>query len=1337
MAQERMAEETSGPGTEGPPQAGGSPDIQRSIAGPDAPSWGGADANPPAWGGQNPLETLRGQLTTPETELNPEGKKPEEVVSIMQRIDTEEAATRETHKEVFQQACDVLKTYAHKSKLLDLDTKTINLERELDRADQAVIDQVDTQNPRQGMVLQGLLDSLDSTEEELTRVVNTLGDDQYEGLFSKEGWEQFKKTREKLQQEKTNFEQQITGMTPQNFLAERNQKKNAIRQAKEKAVEDDRVDREKAIKEQRAEPEKWELELEQLLLQDAEPTITQPGKTTFAEQLEFFREQQKLKDTGDPNFQQQDLDQAREGLSWYLHQARRVGVFDDLEERLDHKYQEWASSLLPHREMSQLDMLTDSPGRLTQKTFAEIEDEIIEYFSALLDNNKSQYVEHSARWDLLQRRGLTSAARQALQGIRGEFIKRAQAQIEDSLLNFDLPDRISGEWNVHRIERVITERRERQALEAGIEPWFREESYYRIKLLGNTRQEIELGADQAAENITQSATTFDISAIQQRMEMLLKALREKSTDLQRSERISKKDADDLIVQMEDSVTNKIDFFILNWAGENLQMDLFNSFLEQRMRIRGVEKLRQMPSMNDGLVGIALSLLLSDQYRLYYRPQGFKGQLFDDDTTHKYLRDLLEEQLISKLMEYELKGGIDEKTGREDEERTRARANLTTVTTADQFLSNFERREAPDIRLKRISEDYKQDSKEVEGKKENNQATFEDLARLRVARKVLASEQSRFQEVKRRATSAFGIAAQVMNIFGEAAELGSPSIKMDNGDYIRVDDAVLFYKYVILQAAKEYGEQYGAEDNLAFIRWRSRMWIDRWKNAGLNRANTDNKFHITLTNGRTIPIELQRGFEETGLSKEEWSAFQDAVKKIRESGYNATIKIKVRQQDGTYQEEEKRFEEIIKMDSLRPVNNNFLADYKSSESQINNEVVLEQVAKGKLPAIRNVLRRLGLTGRQGIEGNTTQQRIDNLTQMIEDSRSLYAELERLAYFEATHGLPTEEILDPRMLPFSADRIDYGFQNQSWGVKRLHYLKAFWYTNLRRTVPRGVDLIHAMPFSMGSLSQEMTFENILELALNVNTKTNGMESVDNPALTMFADRHKDLVYLRTSSEGGVDLEKGRIWGFLEKLLVDANALWAVIEGVMPGVTPEQAVLMLTRGLKELTENNKEKIVNALWNEGRGHLGRFAPIVQGTEKLYGEDRQALSSGAGFDENEKFALRFLEWLLSEKRATEEHAEREEAGMEAYSEVADIIRFITSPGSYRAVYKTADGRSVHKVVDKEVYRVEGDHQEFTKDKLVLDLEKSFSIWDEVWRKLTPSHNIRLPVRAPEPTYAG
>jgi len=1273
-----------------------------------------------------------------EMELNPAGKGPEEIVDIMQRISVMDFQRREEHNVFYQPAADSLQEFAQKDKLLGTDAEVVKKEREKTAHDRTAITAAETAEAGKGASLQTLLDKLDSENWQLTAAQNTLAEEGFKGLLPVKDWKELEEKEERLKNDVVSLRGEITAMTTPAFLEQR--------EVIQKQIEDVKLIRENAIKaeeekearEQQAEPEKWEKDIERDLLQSESirpPLPVPPADRSFSSQLGLLEQ--------DPNSVN-----AKEELSWYLHEAREMGIVEDLEEKLDHKYREWATSILPRYEYSQRD---DSMIRVSGRSITDVEDEIIEYFDTLLlerfDNNSiktnPQYVEQPARWNILQRRGVSSADIQRFQGVRAEFVRRAQAQIEDSLTNLDfgqrptplppidLPERISGEWNTQRAERLIRLGKDKQDLEAGIEPLFREEHYYTIVLLGHTREEIEAGANQAADNIIDSATTFDINTIQQRMEQLLKALRKKSADLQRNEKISKDGAEKLIVRMEDAVTNKIDFFILDWAGQNLQAELFTSWMEQRMRIRGVEKVRETPYMNDGLAGIAMLFLSSEEFRLFHRPQGFKGQSFDDDTVQKYIRAQLEKKMESILMNFELKGTTAK-------EKDVYREKLRRASTKDQFLANFNvkntvidgidfktaskdqqdnlvrnlehyspneveelfRTLTAEVRLEIRRYHYELVSGEVKSKGDN--ATFQDLDRLRIIRMNLAVEQNNYQEAKRKAVSAFTIAKQAMGIFGESADLGEHAIVMENGDFIRKGELVLFYKYAILQAGKSYGETYGAEDNPALMRWRSRMWIDRWKKSGLDRKKTDRNFSVTLQSGEEMTFKLKEGFEETGLTEEEWKGFEDAVKEVRAHGYNAKLKIRVRQEDGTYAEEEKSFEEIIKMEELKPVMNNYLADYQSSESQINNVVTLGQAAKGKLVPIEKILRRLGLKPREGVKGDTTQQRIDTLSQMVEDSRYLHAELDRLADFEATHGLPGlplkqyEEkdagIADPRMLSFSPDRIDYALRNRSWLVGRLHDLKGFWYTNLRRTVPRAVDLIHALPFSLNSLAQEMAFDDTFDLMLNINTSTNGMESVDSPALVQYAMRNADMAFLRTVCEGGIDTKEGKKWGWLEKPFVDANTLWQLFQAI--GVADMRGLLeIMRRGGTEITQDVKEAIVNHFQEKT---LGRFTPILVGTEKLLGEDRQAISSGSGYDENEKFALRKLEWILSEKKASEEYGAREEAGQATFSEIQELIQLIVTPNSY---------------------------------------SEGSSFWDEVMRKLEPSHNIRLPSRAPNPTY--
>lgn len=1310
----------------------------------------------PSWGGKNPLESFKGMLVTPEIELNLEGRGPAEIVDILLTISSMDAETRETHRPGFQEAADILKKYANDSKLLGFDSKVSNQQMALEKYDQATIDKVEQDKPGQGDRLQELLDELDRTELFLGNFNRDLADENIKGLSSEEEWSEFQSRQQSYVVSRVNLRQEINNIAnDRNFLEDRDKQKAVINQAIED-LEIERIrDRDRQTIIRSAEPDNSEIILDNNLLRDQPPGDV-ARQLSSKEQLELFRKPS----SGDAE---------KEGLSWYFHRARELKIVQDLDGRLDLKYAEWAGNLIPHQEMNPQD---GSLRRVPGKSFDEVEDEIIEYFNTLLDPDRPQYVEQSARWNIFQRKGLTSVESERFQGIRAEFVRRAQAQVEDSLSNLELDlkrqnlmesliqaritqaqynqaladlgpdvriDRISGEWNVHRLDRELRARRDREALEIAAEPLYKRESYYKVTLLGRDRQTIELGAEQAAENIMKSINNFDVQAIEIRTQALVEAIQEKLVLIRGTENVSLDEAQVIIDGIKDSITNKVDFYILEWAGQNLQMDFYANYLSNQMRARGESKLKKIPAMSDGLVGIAIHLLLNPEYRLYHRPQGWKGQMRDDDTTNKALRGIVQQKITGILMEYELKGS-------NEKERSIFRERLSRAHSWEEFRTNFQRKGLipmaggqsltyeqylsrslagkdynvlPLEEYKRIEEwltpvqrrdfrdaYYQQRLKEITAKGEN--ATSEDLDMLRKAREARASEFNNYQKMLDRASSTVTVANQVMNIFGESAEIGDPSIVTKEGEFISLREATMFYKYAILQGGKGFttiirdGKNYRVNDNLALIRHRSKVWLNLAKRAGhgYDRLAAGSDVTVKFPDGTSHNFSLAKGFEETGITQKEWDRFKDAVASLNEKGSRAGI-------GGV------KFEDIIKMEELKPLKNNFLADYISSMSQINSPEVRERVAKGYLPIVKNILVRLGFKDRQIVEG-TTQQEIEKYTELIENSRSFDAEVERMAYYVATH--PTIDRTDDGNYPaFNPDGLDFGFRGKNWGTMRLLNLRGFWYANLARTIPRGVDLVHMMP-TLGKLAGEMDFENIEDLAWNINTSANGMESVDNPALVAYANRLKTMVYLRGRAEGSVAEGQGgldKAWGWFEKWLLDANGLWKAIEKV-GGISRDslnKKLLRLNDTVSEYTpvgDDEAERYVDVVMST----LDRFKPMLTGNEKLLGEDRQALSAGSGYEDNERLIFRFSEWMISEKGGEGVNG-REQGGSLVQKEIKDIIRLFMAPGTF------TPGR---------VYREE-------KGKKVVDLAQSPSIWEEAMRKFTPSHNPRLPTQAPAPSY--
>lgn len=1289
---------------------------------------------------------------------------PEHWMARLQELHMLPRADREAKKNEYATACREVAKYAHGRKLSEgsstADKVTILEEQRTDFEQKEIESGTRTQEEKE--VLKDLLDDLERSQNTRDGMVNSLNlKTQAPDLFSENKWDEMQTQANDLQLDITRLRTEIGTKTTPDFLTKRDQLREDIEAAKKTVEDKQKIARQQELSKQRGEVDPWVTAQEERLLHEIKPTQAELGVPpnnlpAFADVLNVYNQQQQLKDAGDSRFSQAGYDRNKVALAWYFHEGREQGALGDkLEDTLNNKYQEWASDLMSHREVNPY----DGSVRIIQKTFTQIQDEMIEYFGDLLDPSKAKYVEHSNRWNTLQRHGVSVTERARLQGVRAELLRRAQIQIEDSLLNLDRQlhgqpfiftpvDRISGEWNVHRLERMNREERENQRAQERTRPLFRHESYYSIDLLGTNRGEVELGADQAADYIIGSAMTFSLDVVRQKMDLLTQGLEKKIGTIEASEKISRQEATDIIHEIQRKVTNKMDFFILDWTAANLLMDQFAGYSSDRMRMDGDQKLKRVPTMSDGLTGLAINWLTSDSYELYHRPQGFKGQLYDDDQTHKTERVLMKEQIILRLMKYELR----------DED---ARSKLTFGPTVNDYLQLFSRKGivppgfipdaliplnakgqrnpteffeglsskdrlklfdqltdaqrgqlfslidtlTPDERVDIRQWEYNKTLKQAQAKEAAKTLTLADLAVVREASIRLAEEKNYFATIRARAESAFDTADKVLNIFGEAAYLGAPSIVMDNGpeitfkgqdgaetkikrgDYISINDYKLVQKYAILTTDHgEYvvvnGVSHKVKDNEALVRWRSRMFIAAWKKTEANREQA-RKIYVEMVTkeyekiGQKPPkfmLDLAEGFEETGLTKKEWEAFKKADADLREKGYLYEAA------DGT------AFASILKKDELQPVLNNFLADYKSSESEINNPYVIEKAARGKMVSIANIRKRLHFTGRRRLD-STTQQEIDEYTQRIEDSRSLDAELERLTYFAASHDIQSPPMMWERGRPVyavSADRIDYGYQRQSWGVKRLHHLKAFWYTNLRRTVPRAEDLIHAIPITLTSLSREHSFDNFLQMCFDINK----MESIDNPSLVATADRHKDQAYIRGRGEGSVAEGQGglkKAWGFWEKPLVDANALWKLMN-FMQSVKAQSAVDQWKNNPNYMDQNFREQLIQHLQDV---FLSRLEPMLSATEKSLGEDRQALSAGSGYEELEKFAMRFLEWLLSEKAGNR----REQGGILVNENVKDILRIIIKKDTYA---------------------------------------KGASLWDEVWRKLTPSHNPALGNRPPQ-----
>lgn len=1256
----------------------------------------------------------------PEQE-NPEFRDPKyrarRIATALVEIDTMEAEQREANVEVNGQYCEQLTVYANADQALQQNAAITEIERGLEVFDQNYIDSDPNRTPTEKEALGQLLNNLDAAEAEHKRYEETLKlKDEVPSLFSNKGWKEQQDRLNQLQNRITSIEQEIADA---DFLARRRAEQVEVQAEITRLEEGIRQIQQQEEREIFSEPSEWEKNLEEQDRQIRSEDLP-ADLPLFSEVSTVLQEQERLRKANDASFNEDIYRQSKEIVGWYFQEAGRLGMLFVLDQELDFEFPQYMKDL-------GLQPAKDPYGReqyAQRMILNQARDLIRTNIESRLNENSRQYVESQNAWEDLEETGrFTPAQREQFRGVGAEYMRRAYEQMRVSLTNlvhlkerlklqtnlirgrieeadYDgklarIPrdivqiNRVYGEWNFG-IEAKLRHEMESRALAEQSRPLFRE-TYFQIELEGENSREVELAAEQAAEHITSSTGSYSLDAVRQRRDLLIRAIEDKREVLARETGGVKDKTDALVERIKRVALNKLDFFILHWLAQNLRMDEYGDYFEQTVMQDGTSRLKVIPSMSDGLEGLAILYLLTPEYRLFFQPGGFRNQLNESDA-QSYLRELRQDQLVDTLMGFELKG--ENWAG-----KTKTLQDLMSIQSTDQFLKYFQEHKKTDAdsqhpaaRLERARQKYQQVLKDAQASSTDPEA----LVRLRETRDLLAFEQNRYQTAKNRVKNAVTEAIRVMDITGESARLASPTIIMDNGDHISVEDAALFYKFAIFEAARAYGRQYGAEDNQSLIRWRSGMWIDRWEKAGLDRSKASREFKAggKEENYNKLPVTLKEGWEETGLTEGEWKEFEDAAALLRKDGYKAKLKVQVRQKDGSYKQEELTFAEIIKKPELQPVLSNFLADYKSSNNQLNDRYIRRQAARGRLESVKNILTRLGL--KKPIEGNA-QTVLNKYTELIEASRQLDAELTRLTYYEATHASldKVKTTRDGRTIyqdsAFSADRVEYGYQGKPWGIGRAQHRKAFVYTNYRRTAPRAIDLVHAIPFTLTSLAKESASDDILSFFWDLNR----LEKDDNWTLMTFAMRNKDAWFVGSKMDGGdMDLARGewKQWTFLEKPLTDANSLLGIFDVVHIGDL-ETLAQRINEKATELTLEQKEKIEKHFREVT---LSRFKPIIEGTEKQLTNDRQALGSGAGFEENEKFALRFLEYIMSEKHPSEEHAGREQGGWESYEEIQPILRVIVAPDSY----------------------IPGS-----------------SIWDEVWRKITPGHNPRIPSRAPEPTY--
>lgn len=1237
-----------------PAETAGGADLHRDD---ENREYDGSQENPPKWWPFDPERWKK---------LDEKDRTVQAAVLVMRHCYNLPDAERSkaTNAEMFSAAYNDLAEYALSKKLYDgKDTRIIAVELDLVNFDKKEIPKFS--NPAEVVKVLNKLDSLEQEQIGIKAGQKSFGikpDDpstQADRLCpphaSREEWQRYLKRPAEIMTALAIEKAKLISLTSMDFVAARKKlKETVVRKVEEiKAIIKSKEEEEKKGG-VRADAEPWEKEAQELeKTLEASFLDEEPANLSVPPENEFT------------SLSVQEI------LTWKFHKAKELGILDDLEDKLEARYQELALSLLSKSRQDQGDTETEARKGSRNLTLSELREIMAKDLDITNLNSLPNMSELPAHWKHFARL-IDSGENIALfYGIRGLFVARAYDQMSDSLSNlykdfvlqsqldegkinqakFDrfkrlTPERISGEWNVLRYERRVRGQldAERRAEEDKL---FYVDRYY-LTLTGTTEAQVEQGVNNYLTSLLEGAHVYDVQTIMQKMQYLSSAIMSKKDVLMQSG-MSAQAAHEALTRINILAENRGEFYVMNFSAQNLLMDeYFIPLYDKWAGVIGIEKMKKILDMNDGLVAPAMLLFLDPKNRLLFQPAGFKGQGMKNIWAQRTLRDVIKEQLAEELVNYQAAKTDSVELMEQATWQDFLRKKFTNRTF--RFQNNdLKPKEAVEAAKKTYKDKF--DRVKVKEADKGGSSTPESLENLRSAREQYTKLQDQYDRLLVQAKSAVETTWQVFNIFGESARLGAPSIIMHNGDHIDIEEATHFYKFAILEAMKKN------DDTPARMRWRAYQWATHpWvydNGKPIIKYKDEKGMEKTITG-------LVKGLEDTGILQNEFDAFLQAAGKLWTDGYQAVF-------EGTNEDSAPReysFEEIVNMNKVRPVRNNFISNYKASREIFANPAAMREAKKGRQPLIMKILERLDQSGRgkfttldsdkTRIHGKFLEELPDEkLKELFEnaitDSLIFHITARQLARWEAT--LKSGE--------FSTDRIYYGSQDIPWGVKRLQYLSEYWMTNKRERIGRAWELLPFIPLLKSSLAQECDAENIADLIFNVNK-----EHIDEPGLKQIAAGFKDAQGWRHAGETSVDEQKGgTIWSWWDKPSVDIAQLLKAPVKIVPNKTTGTTQVALKDYVNkpelltthQLSSDSKKELVDVV----RQVLTREAPLSAFLEAQLGYNRSAGGSGIGLEMGERWHYRVLKWWLSER----EGSRGMEGGMVVNKDAALLVKLITKEG--------------------------------------------------------------------------
>lgn len=570
-----------------------------------------------------------------------------------------------------------------------------------------------------------------------------------------------------------------------------------------------------------------------------------------------------------------------------------------------------------------------------------------------------------------------------------------------------------GEWDL----RKLNYSRERSQDTGRKEQFYVKSNFGYVQLTGASAEQIEEGALNYMNNLLESNNAYDLQQLLNEMKSLAAEIGRAGQERELST--------DRIADIQDNVTNRALFRVIDFTGQILHMDVsFNAGL-QWCDGRGDSRAKYIPQMENGMVGLAMHLLTKPEYMLYYRPEGWQGQMTNLQEGQRLLASKVQEQIVEDLMGYELSGD---------------RKALSHCRSHDEFAAQFKLAtfEIPGGSGEIVRVGVHGLRSEMSAAREAYDELFGNIAyAARSGQKVglgalgnLKSVKERYESIKKihdeaqsRAKNALSFAIEVENVFGESAERAAPSLQTKTGDRVALPIVTTALNYAVIMAAERTKADLrskGLECTNYGQLIRQRAMI----------AVTDyvNEIHQSTVAGKEYTFKLQKGFEDTGLTEEEFAMVLDTYKEIFDKGFNAVVG-GVRQRDGSIAGG-KKLSEVVEMDELRPMTNNYLANDPHGKDVAFSEETMAQAAKGELPYFKSVYDRLRWFGLDeavairakeidlgdlpkatGVTEREEEERVKTVraahensrrafVQVIENNRSLDSMLQKLTYYFAT-------------------------------------------------------------------------------------------------------------------------------------------------------------------------------------------------------------------------------------------------------------------------------------------------------------------------------------------------